>query len=166
MNLGDNPRPWGSQGNQADELWDNLSPEKVREVVEQKLGDDARKRAQAEVFNEIEKFLALHPEVDNKEAADNPNGGIMRVALTTMGLDPTTATVKDLREAYSRVKPLMRLKPHVVRGQQRQAIEDAARAIEAETQETTFDVNWAEAADMGALRERANAQLSASRGWK
>jgi len=167
MNLGDNPRPWGSQANQADEMWDNLSPEKVREVVEQKLGDDAKKQAQAALPDEIEKFLVLHPEFDNSTGTPekpNPNGEVMRVGLVAMGIDPTTARAEQFSEAYSRVKPLLKLKQHVVRGQQRQANEDAAKAIEAEIKETTFDVEWAESADLGALRERANKQLRA-RGW-
>jgi hypothetical protein len=84
----------------------------------------------------------------------------MRVALTTMGLDPTTATAQDLREAYSRVKPLLRLKPHVVRGQHRQAIEDAAQAIEDKAKRTAaFDEEDAYTLPWDVLRARANDSL-------
>jgi len=132
-------------------LWDQLSPEKVREVVEQKFADDARQKAQAAAPREIQKFFQMHPEYVD---CDN-NSAVMKVGFKTLGLDGTIVTAEQCCDVFDRNKELLQLKQHVVNGQLRQEIRDE---IQAEREAAAFDEDNAYAMPLNELARRA-------RGW-
>lgn len=88
----------------ADEIYDGLSAGKIKEEVESLIQDEEKTRLRAGVIDEIQKFLAFHPEFDNDEQNHNPNGEYFRTEMKLRGLDPTTATVQDLRDSYKNLK--------------------------------------------------------------
>ena len=139
----------------ADEIYEGLSAGKVKEKVNALIRDEEKTRLRAGAIDEIQKFLALHPEVDNDEQNHNPNGEYFRVEMKLRGLDPTTVTVQDLRDTYRNLRAAgipLRLKEDVVRKQREEKDRKDADAIKKREQ---FDENDAYSIPMEELRQRA-----------
>ena len=139
------------------EKFDRYSAEEMRELTDLVHEDEERTRAKAALPNEIEKFLALHPEFDNDEnpASPNPNGALINVELKLRGLDPATATAHDFRDSYHRLKAAgipLRLKEAVVKKQREEKIRKEADDIKKHEQVSEDDLY---AMPMDKLRQRA-----------
>jgi len=161
------PRPWGggtrevtdsfNQGikdkldnrpNWADEVAENLSPEKYRVLAAVAVRDQQKAVAQADLGKQIEKFFQLRPEYSDCEH----NSAAMNVGLRALGIDPTTATAEDFDLVFSRVRNSLSLKPDVL---QKQAKAKVAEEIEAERKAAAFDEEAAWSMPMDKLRQRA-----------
>jgi len=57
----------------AHEIFDGLSAGKVKDEVQALIRDEEKTRRRAGVIDEIQKFLALHPEFDDDDSNHNPN---------------------------------------------------------------------------------------------
>jgi len=139
----------------ADEIYDGLSAGKVKEEVNALIQDEEKTRARAGALDEIQKFLAMHPEIDNDESNHNPNGEYFRTEMKLRGLDPTTTTVQDLRDTYRNLRAAgipLRLKEDVVRKQREENNRKHADDIKAREH---FDESEAYAMPMNELVRRA-----------
>jgi hypothetical protein len=139
----------------ADEIFNGLSAGKVKEEVSSLIRDEEKAKAKAALPDEIDKFLALHPEFDNDEKDHNPNGAIVNIEMKLRGIDPTTATAQDFRDSYNRLKAAgvpLRLKQDVVRKQREEKNRKDADDIKAREH---FDESEAYSMDMDELRRRA-----------
>ena len=126
----------------------------MKQEVKALIQDEEKTRAWAGALDEIQKFLAMHPEIDNDESNHNPNGEYFRTEMKLRGLDPTTTTVQDLRDTYRNLKAAgipLRLKEDVVRKQRAQKNQEAAKEIEARE---AFNEEDAYAMPMDKLRMR------------
>ena len=161
------PRPWGggarevtdsfnrgikdkldNKPNWADEVAENLSPEKYRELATVAVRDQQQAAAQADLGRQIEKFFQLHPEYSDCDH----NSAAMNVGLRALGIDPTTATAEDFDLVFSRVRNSLSLKKDVL---EKQAKAKVAEEIEAERKAAAFDEEEAWSMPMDKLRQRA-----------
>ena len=161
------PRPWGggtrevtddfNQGikdkldgkpNWEDEVADNLSPEKYRELATVAVRDQQRAAAQAELGKQIEKFFQMHPEYSDCDH----NSAAMNVGLRALGIDPTTATAEDSDLVFGRVRDSLSLKKDVL---EKQAKAQVSEEIEAERRAASFNEEEAWSMPMDKLRQRA-----------
>jgi len=104
----------------ADEIFDGLSAGKLKDEVKALIQDEEKTRLRAGAIDEIQKFLALHPEFDDDEKDHNPNAEYFKTEMKLRGLDPTTLTVQDLRDTYRNLRAAgisLRLKQDVVNKQ-------------------------------------------------
>jgi len=134
--------------NWADEVAENLSPEKYRELATVAVRDQQQAAAQADLGRQIEKFFQLHPEYSDCDH----NSAAMNVGLRALGIDPTSATAEDFDNVFGRVKGFLSLKKDVL---EKQAKAKVAEEIEAERKAATFDEEEAWSMPMDKLRQRA-----------
>ena len=120
----------------ADQIFDGLSAGKVKEEVQALIRDEETARRRAGVIDEIQKFLALHPEYDD-DSNHNPNAEYFKTDMKLHGVDPSTATLQDFRDSYNRLREAgipLRLKEDVLRKQREEKNRKEADDITARDQ--------------------------------
>ena len=109
----------------------------MKDEVKALIQDEEKTRLRAGVIDEIQKFLALHPEYDDDDSNHNPNAEYFKTDMKLHGVDPTTATLQDFRDSYNRLRDAgipLRLKENVVRKQREEKNRKEADDITARDQ--------------------------------
>jgi hypothetical protein len=138
--------------NWADEVLENLSLEKIRELETRARQSEEQKRRRDAHPNEYEKFLELCPDFDNDPDPQNNNFGAIIADFRLRQLDPTTSNAQDLRESWQRVKAAM---PDVLRIKQEYVKKQNAASAKEILEREAFNEEDAYTMPMDKLRQRA-----------
>ncbi len=147
----------------ADEIFDGLSTEKMREVCDLVYRDEQLTAARKAQPKEIAKFLALCPDFDDTISPGNHNGPLIAAELRLRGLDPATADARDFQDAWEHVKAAgfeVKRNKSAILQQQQDDIGQEVREIQAND---VFDEAEASRMPLDELRERADRALGGRR---